>query len=180
MNSLLDLLRLALERLWTVGLVAALFFGLALTAVHYGATLPPDVAEWALPGLLFGIVLIAVSLTEHLRGALSGCLKRWKQRRRAKDEASRNLATLDQDELKMFYDFLRAAPPRFAVQVGSPAERLAQKNVLHIVNLINGTFVNPDTLICEIRSELVAMSAELLSELARTFDEESTPQKNGG
>ncbi len=54
MNTALELLRLALDRGWALGLLLLIFCGLVLLADQYGIALPVLVKEWAGAGALFG------------------------------------------------------------------------------------------------------------------------------
>ena len=76
METARGLLRLALERGWTLGLLFLLFFGGAQLGTHYGLQLPQTVLEWSGAGILCGAAVIVVSAAVNIVAAIQRGLRR--------------------------------------------------------------------------------------------------------
>ena len=62
MNALAELLKLAFDKAWALGLPLVFFCGLVIVAPRYGLPPPnPLVSEWSSTGLLLGFAFIATS-----------------------------------------------------------------------------------------------------------------------
>jgi hypothetical protein len=99
MNTALELLRLALDRGWALGLLVLIFCGLVLLTDHYGIALPVLVKEWAGVGALFGAATFLVSVATHIVPFAQNQWNTWRWHR----ETRRALADLTRSEK----DFLR-------------------------------------------------------------------------
>jgi len=81
MESFLSLLRLALDRAWSVGLVLVIFCGGALWADARGWALPSAITEWSTAGLLFGIAILAAAIVTWLWRPIGSGFSRLASRR---------------------------------------------------------------------------------------------------
>jgi hypothetical protein len=161
MEHALALLRLALERGWTLGLLMILFFGLALWAPPHGYPFPEIVTEWANAGIDFGIAAFVVSILANLIRFLGSFIERRRDvaelRRDQRREAQGNLDLLEPDERMMLVDLLKLNHSRFTVQISDPAYALLYKGVLEEVRKYGGA-----GWVCELHPGIVAMRDELL------------------
>jgi hypothetical protein len=81
MDNFLSLLRLALDRGWTLGGLFAIFFGGILFGTAYGLPVPAQLQEWSAAGLLFGIAVLFISLASHAAHGIGNLIKAWSFRR---------------------------------------------------------------------------------------------------
>jgi hypothetical protein len=81
MGNFLSLLRMALDRGWTLGGILAIFFGGILASVHYGIPVPAALQEWSAAGAIFGVAVLIVSLTSNVARGVGNLAKRWRFRR---------------------------------------------------------------------------------------------------
>ncbi len=164
MDSFLGLLRLAIERGWTFGLLLIAFCGSALLAARWGLMLPPSVVEWSGAGLLFGAAVLVVSLVMLAGGAISAWSQHLEaqageQRNREEDnrDVIQNLSTLNNEELAAFVELLQSGAPRFEVHILSSAHPLMQKGILVPVRSLAGA-----SWLCEFHSAIKTNKDKLL------------------
>ena len=101
MNTALELLRLALDRGWALGLLLLIFCGLVLLADQYGIALPVLVKEWAGAGALFGAATFLVSVAAHVGLFTQNQWKTWRSHRETRG-ALANLTKAEKDFLRPF------------------------------------------------------------------------------
>ena len=58
MENFLELLRLALDRGWTLGALLAIFFGIILFGATHGLPVPTPLREWCAAGMLFVLAIV--------------------------------------------------------------------------------------------------------------------------
>ena len=120
MDTALALLRLSLERGWTLGLLLILFCGGAIASSRYGVDLPDPVKQWSAAGLIFGVCALVVSLTVNLTARLSVELEARRKRSvdRAEEDAEAkqvlaNLDVLSPDDAVLLAAILASTTTRF-------------------------------------------------------------------
>jgi hypothetical protein len=163
----LALLRLALERGWTVGLFFLLFCGGALAAVRFGVKLPPSLTEWASAGLIFGAAVIGLSWVANAVRYIGQKLRTSAhQKAEAAEQAAdarsvlQNLSAMSIDDAAELYRILCSDAPRFQIATYAPAHRLLELRLIRAVTMIDLGFV------CELHPAIAARKDELKSHLA--------------
>jgi hypothetical protein len=162
-ETALALLRLALERGWTLGLLFVVFCGGALAAPRFGVELPDPVKQWSGAGLLFGVAVIIVSGTSHFL-QLAGALLDSRARRRAaaaqRDAENRqvvaNLGALTIENAEALERLLSSSADRFQVDILSDTYQLKQLGLLTTVRRMGGT-----SWVCELHPALAAQRENL-------------------
>jgi hypothetical protein len=156
METALGLLRLALERGWTVGLLFVLFCGMALASSVLGTKLPPVVMEWSTAGLIFGVAIILVSWVGKLVGLIRRRLQaRAERNAEAAEDAAyarhvlANVAALGVEDAAVLEGILSRGDTRFQVDAQSVAFPLVQMGLLRVVGS-----VGRDRFICEVHPAL--------------------------
>lgn len=122
LETALSLLRVALERGWTLGLLLLVFCGAALVSSHFGIRLQETVRQWSVTGVLFGLAAIVVSITANFT--------EWCRRRfaagaaRIADAAAQeaqgryflaNLAAFNSRDIEVLREILSSGTLRFEV-----------------------------------------------------------------
>src|SRR5258708_1715036 len=77
MEHFLSLLRLALDRSWTVGSLLAVFCGGLIVGDAHGLSVPTELQKWSAVGLMFGIAVLVVSLASHACRAIKNQIDGW-------------------------------------------------------------------------------------------------------
>jgi hypothetical protein len=161
MEQALALLRLALERGWTLGVLLIVFFASAIWAGGHGVALPILVIEWSGAGLLFGIATLIVSLIANFISYVRAIIIRRRDangvRREEKAEARANLALLDSNEKATLLALLRKGQSRIEVQITDRTYSLLDKGVLVEVQQHGGA-----AWVCDLHPGIAAMRAELI------------------
>jgi len=157
MNSFVELLRLALDRGWALGLLLVVFCAGILIGPRYGLPLPALLIEWAGGGVLFGAAVVAVSVTSHVMGGMGAWLSRRRWRAEQAEEALANIAALSQQEFEALRDLLKVAPARIHVDYITVAHGLLTKGILVPVRGVSGS-----SWICKIHPAILERRDELL------------------
>jgi hypothetical protein len=163
MENFLALLRLALERGWTVGLLLIVFFGLALLGPAHGFPFPEEVSRWNNAGLAFGTATFAVSIAANLvrlaRSIISERRDAAEVRRNDVRNARANLQLLNQNERALLINLLQSNRSRFEVQIIDPLYPLLQKGLLVEVGRCGGS-----GWFCDMHPGIIAIKRKLLRE----------------
>jgi hypothetical protein len=171
-HAAFELLNLALERGWSLGILLVLFSGAILIAPWSGLRVPSLLEEWAGAGLLFGGSVVVLSLLSQIADAVARAVRREGLRRKyargSADDAIRNLSSLLPDELRVFHELLIGAPPRFEVHRLSAAHPLIDKGVLVPVRKLSGS-----NWICEIHPAILAMKQQILPPLEKALKDQA-------
>jgi hypothetical protein len=161
MQQLLALLRLALERGWTVGLLLIIFFGLALLGSTHGFPFPQITNDWAHAGLSFGVATLIVSIIAQLVRIAQSI---YTNRRDAAgvrvayiQDARANLELLNVDETTLLVGLLNQGRSRFEVRITDPTYELLRKGVLVEVRQHGG-----GVWVCDIHPGIAAIKRELI------------------
>jgi hypothetical protein len=170
-ESALALLRLALERGWTLGLLFVLFCGAAMTAPRLGFALPGSVTEWSAAGLLFGAAVIVVSLAANSVAAIRRKLGQFAERRAdlAEQEARgrqalANVSALSTDQAETFLTVLRSGAARFQVDIVDDRYPLLELGLLNVVHDMG------NRLVCELHPAIAARRDEFINHFQETLD----------
>jgi hypothetical protein len=168
METGLALLRLALERGWTLGLLFLAFCGSALTAAHYGLLELPDVVkQWSGAGVLFGAATTLVSIASHFVSHLKRHHARAAERRAEADvEAAEalhvlaNLSALDDTSLAALESALSTVQKRFEVHMVSDGRRLVDLGLFSVKDNLGTSWI------CEVHPAIAAKRAEILKAIS--------------
>lgn len=167
MENGLALLRLALERGWSLGLLFLVFSGGALAAAHFGVELPTLVKQWAAVGVLFGVAAIVVSLAANLVALASRVIEERARRRAdaAEQEAEArqvraSVEALTVDNAVALARILSSGAERFQVDILSDGYPLVQMGLLIIERSLGGT-----RWICRLHPALAPQREELARHL---------------
>lgn len=162
MDNFLTLLRLALERGWTLGLLFLIFFGAALLAPSHGVPFPEILSRsWVNAGFFFGLAVFVVSILNHFLEFVRGIVSNWQEaaevRREEEREAARNFQLLTDTEKSVLIDLLRSNRTRFEVQIVDPSYELFRKGILVEVarSGASGWF-------CDLRAGILANKQKIL------------------
>jgi hypothetical protein len=162
MENALALLRLALERLWTVGLILVLFCAGALEATSHGVELPQPVTQWSTAGLILGAAFIIASwliLIPSWTVKLVGYFSRKRAGRAEEEEEARavraNLAAMTRDDAIELEYILSSGAPRFQVHIYEPRHRLLELGLVKPVRFIQHGYI------CELHPTLAAEADNL-------------------
>jgi hypothetical protein len=172
MESAISLLKLALEKSWSVGLLLVLSCEAARRADQFGIALPTAIIEWAGAGLIFGLAILAVWLVGQLAGAASHWSERQASHRRERlehQEALKNLSTLDPQELRVLVELLKSGPLRLEVHSLSAAYPLLEKGILRGVQNLGTRWI------CELHPAIVAHRETLVPEAVDALRRIETP-----
>jgi hypothetical protein len=101
METFLSLLRMAIDRGWTLGALLAIFFGGILLGPQYGLPVPAELQAWSAAGMLFGVAVLLVSLASHIARGFESLLKWWSFRRHLR-RTFRELTTAEKEFLRQF------------------------------------------------------------------------------
>jgi hypothetical protein len=161
------LLRLALERGWTIGLLFLLFCGAALTAPHYAVELPDPVKQWSAAGFIFGGAVLLVSLAANVEAIVSRRLharaglraKRAKETIEAQD-AIANLEVLNAGDAAVLERLLSSGGTRFEIGVLGDEYRLVKLGLL-----IKVRTTGQSSWICEPHPAIMSRRSELAEHL---------------
>jgi hypothetical protein len=162
METFLSLIRLALERGWTLGLLFIIFFGLAVLGPLYGYQFPKIATDWADAGFAFGIAAFVVSVVANLiRYGHSKLLARRETRdehRHYIKEARANLELLIPQEWNTLLEILKSGRSRFNRRINDPAYALLVKGIL----VEDRPLGLGSTSVCDLHPGIVAIKKELL------------------
>ena len=159
------IIRLFIEKSWAIGVLFVATCGLALLAETHGAKFPSIVHDWALPVLLLGCGLIALSIINvfgHVAFAwISSALIARQERQEAEAQALRNLQTLSVQEQISLLGLLKSSNERYEVHSTSDGYRLMTKGILVEVQQVGGM-----TYLCEIHPAILKIKERLIGELS--------------
>ncbi len=165
MGGVEAVLRLALEKSWTLGVLVLVACGLVWGLSVQGFTVPPQVREWAPTGTAGGVALIALSLVNALlAGVRSVVVEGFHAKRSAAasgKKALANIQTCTREEAEALLNYLSSPTTRFQLHSGSYAFGLVQKDIMVIIQQAGGM-----QWICEVHPAVLEVREKLKAELA--------------
>jgi hypothetical protein len=161
LQSVLGILRLAVEKSWRVGLLLVVFCEAALLASSRGASFPLAITEWSNVGLVLGIACIIVWLVDHLGLAIANFVEKKTEDARERRDVLANVDSLTDRERYMLYSVLKETPRRFKIVDLGPAWLFVERGIFRVVtDLRDGT-------LCELHPAV--KRKKLIAKLALQF-----------
>lgn len=157
MAGLGEVIRLLLEKSWTLGVLLLVTGAGAWLASSRGQRLPPIVNEWDVPAALLGLALIALAIVNAALAKIGAALSA--RRTAAKDavEALANLSTLNLEEFHALAEALDSGVTRISLHHGSVLADIWRKGLL-----IHKRRESPLQSICEIHPAILGVKNDII------------------
>ena len=166
MAGLADVLRVVIEKSWTLGVLLLVTGGGAWFVSRHGQHVPTVVDEWDVLAALLGLALIALSIITAALATVDAAIGDLCSARSAAKEAVQNLATLDFEELAALAELLEAGALRVSIHHGSILAGVWRKGVLVVKRR-----ETPLQSICEVHPAVMELKDEIIAQWRKNTDE---------